>query len=220
MKRLAIMTTAVLVLALGAFMTYAATQDAQGTEGVSGSYNTPTPPNAINAEGGNVTEVNVSSAMGTTKWQGYWGNISASLILGDGANTFYDWSGISVVAVYASPGSDITFGGLSATDTTVEKEAADTLWSFLSAEVDSINQTMTGNTCAAGTEIAAAAGVTPEGTGAWATCIAEDGGALIDDYVFGTNVASGVAYNGDTVDYQLMVPVLAAGDLYYFYLEI
>ena len=208
---------AVLVVALGAFVV--ANQDAQSTAGATGQYTAPAA-NAIAAEGGNVTENTVESNASTTKWQGFWGNVSGSLRLGDGSAIFYDWSGVTFQAIYASPAVAPSFGSLSGVDAALDLEALDTAFGLTSADADSIASTMTGNTCVAGTEITAAAGVTPNGAGAWETCVGDSGALGLGSVVFGTNIASGEGYNGDTIDYQIMVPAQGAGTDYYFFLEI
>jgi len=50
----------------------------------------------ISAIAGNLTEVNFESNTVTNTWQGYFGNISGSIKLGDSNNnTFYDWTSAS-----------------------------------------------------------------------------------------------------------------------------
>ena len=221
MKRLAFLTAAIMVLALGSVLVIA-NHDAQSATGQTGAYSAPAT-NQVATQGGNVTENNVSSIASTGNWQGFYGNITGSLRLGDGSAIFYDWSGVPFQAVYASPSNAITWGGLVAMDSALELEGKDANYSFTATDDDSINSTFTGNTCAAGTEIAAAAGVysynSTQGNSAWETCIADDGGNTITDTVFGTNIQADDSYAGTTVDYQLMVPVNATGQLYYFYLE-
>ena len=42
---------------------------------------------------GNVTEINLNANTITQSWQGYFGNITGTVVLGDSSNnTFYDWS--------------------------------------------------------------------------------------------------------------------------------
>ena len=173
-----------------------------------------------------MTEVNVSAIVSTGNWQGFFGNISGSLRLGDGSSVFYDWTDAEFSAVYASPDNAVDWSTVNGLSTTGEKEGKDTDYGFASADADSINQTMSGSGCAAGSEITGAAGVTPfnstGGAGSWTTCLAEDGGGLVSDTVLGTDIvwAGADAYNGQNVQYQLMVPVNETGQNYYFYLEI
>ena len=202
-----------------------APENAQTSTGSTGQY-TVAPAAATSAQGGNVTAVNVSADVSTSKWQGYWGNITGSLQLGTGATIFYNWSGVQFQAVYASPGSDVDFATITDLNTSANLTAKDTDYGFTASDTDSINNTMSGNTCTAGTIFTAAAGVTPYnstgGASSWTTCIGEDAGGLLDDTLFGTNIVQNGAdaFNGQTVQYQLMVPVIAAGDSYYFFLEV
>lgn len=61
-------------------------------------------------EAGNVSQVDVSSDSLTDKWSGFYGNISAQKVLGDGANNFYTWtaSTFSDAKVVAVPSGDAT----------------------------------------------------------------------------------------------------------------
>ncbi len=223
MKRRAVVT----ILAVSIFFAaYAlANTPGQSTTGSSGQF---TPPSAstVSAGGGNVTEINVSADVSTSKWQGYWGNVSGSLRLGDGSNVFFDWTGVEFIAVYASPNNNPNWDTVTPITTQGDKETKDGAFGFTSTDPDSITNTMTGSSCAAGTEIAGAAGVTPfdnvGNPGSWETCIADIDGAGVERAVFGTTIipAGATAFNGLTVQFQLMVPAENGGTDYYFFLEI
>ncbi len=202
-----------------------ANEPAQSTPGATGQY-TPTGGNTIGAGGGNVTEVNISADLSTSKWQGYWGNVSGSLRLGDGSNVFFDWSNVEFAAVYASPNSNPDWTSVTAVSSQGDKETKDAAFGFTNTDADSITNTMTGSACAAGTEISGAAGVTPYDNagdpGSWDTCIADITGTDTTRALFGTNIisAGATAYNGLNVQFQLMVPAADGGTNYYFFLEI
>jgi hypothetical protein len=50
-------------------------------------------PQNIEAEAGNVTQFDVNASSVTRTWQGYFGNITGRIVLGDAANnTIYDWN--------------------------------------------------------------------------------------------------------------------------------
>lgn len=225
MKQLTLTVITVFAIALGLAFVAAPPGDAQGDIGSTGQYTTPAA-NAVNAQGGNVTAVNVSSNQTTSKWQGYWGNVSGALTLGDGSAVFYDWSTATFQAVYASPGNNIDWTTVSDLSGAAAREGKDTDYGFTSTDADSINRTMSGAGCSAGGVFTAADGVfsynSTGGNSDWQTCLGEDGGTALDDTVFGTNIVQngGDAYNGQLVQYQLMVPVIAANDDYYFYLEV
>lgn len=221
MKRLSIIVTAALIMSLGALFVIA-DQDAQTDVGATGQY-TVTSAEATLAEGGNVTEVNVTSTGSTDKWQGFYGNVSGNLALGDGATVFFNWTGASFSAIFASPGSTVDWGSVSGIAGAPAMNGKDTDYGFTNTDSDSITNTFGGASCTAGTYLAAADGATPYNSttaGIWETCIGEDSGGALDDTVFGTNIASGDSFAGTEVDYQLLVPVIAANDNYYFYLEV
>lgn len=62
----------------------------------------------ITTEGGNVTEVNVSGTQLTTKWAGFYGEVSGNLRITDAsAAVFFEWtvSNVSGAVVYATNGT-------------------------------------------------------------------------------------------------------------------
>ncbi|RME31953.1 hypothetical protein D6789_01080 [Candidatus Woesearchaeota archaeon] len=62
----------------------------------------------LTTEGGNVTEVNVTGTQITTKWAGFYGQVSGSLQITDASsNVFYSWSvaNVSGSVVYATNGT-------------------------------------------------------------------------------------------------------------------
>ena len=65
----------------------------------------------VQAEGGNITIANIISKRRTTTWQGFAGNISASLTLDDTSNdTFYNWNVTNITGeIYASRNNSVAF---------------------------------------------------------------------------------------------------------------
>jgi hypothetical protein len=62
------------------------------TEGSSSSA-TPDPPGSAQAQAGNVTELNLQGFSVTRSWQGYYGNVTGTITLGNSAgDVFYNWS--------------------------------------------------------------------------------------------------------------------------------
>jgi len=78
----------------------------------SGSRGTQQTAQSIGAQGGNVTQVNIDALTVTTSWQGYYGDITGEISLGDaGNNTFYNWSVTTVAGeVYATRTASVTWG--------------------------------------------------------------------------------------------------------------
>jgi len=66
---------------------------------------------SVNAEAGNVTELLITGVSQTKRWQGYYGNVSGTIILEDAqGNRFYDWSAAEPQGeVYASVNQTITW---------------------------------------------------------------------------------------------------------------
>ena len=62
---------------------------------------------AVQAQAGNVTALNINSTRITSRWQGYYGNVTGAITLDDaGNNTLYDWQIASPQGeIYASNGS-------------------------------------------------------------------------------------------------------------------
>lgn len=103
----------------------------------------------VSAQAGNVTELNISSISITKAWQGYYGTISAEIVLADSSNNqFYNWS-IATPAgeVYASPNSSVAWAnvscfnytapGGSAINVTVEQD----WYNISTSAADGINET-------------------------------------------------------------------------------
>ncbi len=59
----------------------------------SSRYNDSITPDSIQAQAGNLTEVSLNATGVTKTWQGFYGNVTGSLILADSTgNNFYDWN--------------------------------------------------------------------------------------------------------------------------------
>jgi hypothetical protein len=66
-------------------------------------------PTTISAQAGNVTEMNIFGFTVTQTWQGYFGNVTGTLILGDSGNhSMYNWTTLNPKGeIYASTNSSI-----------------------------------------------------------------------------------------------------------------
>lgn len=215
---------AVLLLLMG--FVYAAELNTSLSVGGTGQY-TNTAQDSATVQGGNVTEMNLTSYATTIQWVGFYGNVSTSLRLGDGSAILFDFGSANPLAVFASTGNNIDFTSLNPLDSGAEKTAYDADFSFTISDSDSISNAFDSvAACDAGTLITNSYSVTPNNSssqpGAWDVCAAQDAGAGLDDTLFGTNlISSGAdAFNGEYVQYQLMLPVSGGNDVYYFYLEI
>ena len=81
------------------------------TAETSSRYNDTSTPVAIEAQAGNVTELSIVGLSVTRNWQGFYGNITGSIILADSAgNNFYDWNVSTPTGqVYASRNNSVSW---------------------------------------------------------------------------------------------------------------
>lgn len=204
-------------------------------DGVSGSADNPvTKPvesaGVDEAQGGYIAEFNLSVTQQTTKWQGYYGNMTTGITLDDNNDfTMYSWTNATPAGeVYAT-----TLGTLPVwTDFTSNADlgALDAAYGFVSGESDNTANTfsLTNHDVfhLAGTEINASVGQCAMTTGSWETVILWDGnGVNASDYLFVGIIRDNTAsYKGasDTCDYQMIIPENPSSGktTYHFYAEI
>ena len=171
------------------------------------------------AEGGNVTQLNLSVVISTAKWQGYYGDVSGDLALGLGSSYLYNFSGAVINAVYASQNASFNFSG-------IEEAAAadvDTQWGYTTAsDTDQAADIYTGNTDIEGV-LAPSVQLEPTAS-QWNSTIL-DCGATNDKsyYAFGINVQPGgnACFDGSNCQYELLVPADGvSSEVYYFFISI
>jgi len=71
-------------------------------------------PQSINAYAGNVTELNINGYSTTQSWQGFYGNVSGVIQLGDSTNhILYNWSQLNPKGeIYASTNSSVNWANI------------------------------------------------------------------------------------------------------------
>jgi hypothetical protein len=205
-------------------------------DGATGTANAPVTKATVtatsdDAQGGYIAEFNLTVMQQTTKWQGYYGNMTAGITLDDDtAATMYSWTTATPAGeVYAT-----TLNGVPAwttfTNDTVSA-TVDTAYGFVSGESDDMGNTFLDQDHAAfylaGTEITAGMGQRAVTTGTWETVILLGSGAgtATNDYLFvGIIRDNTTSYKGapDTCDYQMIIPENPSTGTtpYYFYAEI
>lgn len=211
------------VLIMAASTVLGLPDNATVSAGTTDSYQAGTAAGQDTASGGDVTNLDVSSESSTTRWQGYFGNVSMSLILGYGSDTFYDFgSGSSVNTVWASTDNNFAWGTVAAI---ADPATLNTDFNFPAGVIDNATAVYAGlfdpdgalgNTVATQTE------------GTFNTFAVSDGGSgATDNYAFGADVImAGQACSASSsfghCQYELLVPETnGAGDtVYFFYLEI
>ena len=175
----------------------------------------------VDIEGGNVTGVNVSTTSITGRWAGFWGNITGGIELSDSsANKFYEWtvSNMDGAVVYVSNGTVSDFGSLAAA-------TVSDLPSYITgAATDNFSNTFTA------TEIFNSSSVTNITSTPYAQSWQSGSQGTLKTYALkdtdGDLVWAGKAqndvtgFNGETLDYQILVPADSTVVTYSFYLEL
>ncbi len=218
------MTALIAILVLLAMpIAYAAPDGATLTVGAT-ERGTSNPAGTAATQAGNVTEINVSGTAITTRWAGFYGNISAGLVLSDAANNkFYEWTVTDVTGsvVYAANASVSDWSTANIVAATVADMPAfltgttpdnytntyNLQETFTSAtySIASTNYVATYSSGVAGNLKSYSLKATAENALIWA-------GKALDNEV---------AFNGGQVDYQILVPVDGTtSTTYNFYLEL
>jgi len=228
MKKLTVVFIVFIITALYAVTVYAA-QGASLTVGPTTTAAATTPGNAT-AEGGNITEVNISVTSQTSVWQGFYGEVTGAITLEDSAGNVlfrFNQTGLAGTGeVYASRNSAVTFGSIA---TSMNFCTVDELLTGTGS--DRVNSTFTNNTNPSFlvgainiTATSSCATNTFNSTGAnihYDEIILNDTTSTIP--VYATLIeTSEVGFNGQNNDYQLIVPenLTSATTLYFFYAEL
>jgi hypothetical protein len=99
---------------------------------------------SIQAQGGNITQIDIDALTITRSWQGYYGNISGGITLDDANNnTFYNWSvtaGSAAGEVYATRNDTITWTGINCTSS-AQRSSEESFLSQFAGDGDSVTNT-------------------------------------------------------------------------------
>ncbi len=171
----------------------------------------------LTAEGGNVTELNLTTTSSTARWQGFYGNVSGGLRLGDGIDIFYNFTDAEPVSVYSSQNNNFDF-------TLLNNGTAgdvDVVWGYATGNDQAIDIFL-GKTNISNVSGAPSAELYPLGNDWNSTVLDNNSNTQKSDFIFGVNVQdNGNCYDGSFCDFELIVPADAdSGEVYYFYAEI
>jgi hypothetical protein len=181
---------------------------------------------SIGTEGGNITGVNVAVSELTDRWAEFNGNVTGTIVLGDGSANVFSWTWAS------TGGGEVCVSTNASYDFSVASNATanyvDTAWSFPSA-IDNATNTYTGNTCnltfaTASVTNTSYADIT--GSSTFNSCAVKATTLSTKPYfAFCTAIqATGVGknYANNNANYELMVPTSygAGFETYYFYAEL
>lgn len=201
------------------------------TPGSEGRYTTTPLGENVTTEGGNVTDINLTTNASTEKWVGFYGNVTGNLLLskGTGAALYvWTWNPSSSGEVCVSLNDAWTYWSALATPTPA---TMDTLFGFTTAaDADTITKTLV---TACSQTFTAAGTVTGKGNftnnasnaKVWETCAFSRGTeAAMEDYVFCVNMSTTeTAAVGGYWMYQVMAPIQSTIDYfdqYFFYAEL
>lgn len=179
-------------------------------------------------EGGNITELLVGESKLTDRWAGFYGNVSASIILRDNTSTeyLYIWS--------ADPGN-VSGEFCASTDSAYDFSTADvataasidTVWGFAGG-LDLAVNTFNDGTCNL-TIDQDAKNVTDtiraqhDSSSTFSSCaIAQAGASTKDDFAFCTDAMTvGTNFKGEAVNFEFMVATEeGTPETYYFFMEL
>lgn len=183
------------------------------------------------ANGGNITQVDLNITSSTTKWQGYYGNITGELALGSSpGKTMFQWNLTSVAGeVFAARDGAMTHSNWTGLENRTGSQI-DTDFGFTPGDSDSATKTFINTSTPINIS-----GITygPNATSAvntsvyggaptWETiALANSSNPAIANYVFaGVIINNGTAYDNTQKDFQMIVPVENGTQTYYFYVEL
>jgi hypothetical protein len=179
---------------------------------------------SIATEGGNVSGVNVSAGTSTEKWASFYGDVVGSIVLADSAaNQVYSWTWNTTSGGEVCVAQNSTFAFSSAEVTTAA--LVDNAFNFTAADADSATNTLTEACNVTLDDVGStvtSVGVTLGST--FQTCAIDNGGTTEDDLAFCVDINdSGVNYNSEGADYEVMVPTnngVTDTEIYYFFIEL
>ena len=142
MRKMMIAIIAVAMLVLSAAVLANPTGPTQLGIGASSRYGASTNGYQVNAYAGNVTELDINGTSITQGWQGYFGNVLGTIVLGDNNNkTLYDWSLTTPSGeIFASRSSITDWTGVRCANST-EIASEETALNFSLTAKDGIDET-------------------------------------------------------------------------------
>lgn len=185
----------------------------------------PTASGTITTQGGEISNVTLVADSFTERWAGFYGNVTGTISLGSaeaGTADLYkwDWTVADEGEVIASTSNSITWADL-VNGAAAEVDAANA-WNFDSGSdkaadtfVDDTGSFTIGDATAAAAPLALTEGGYNTGIIKDATTVTGKGDLL---FVVSINTG-GTTFNGETHDFEMIVPT-GATENYYFYVEL
>lgn len=180
-------------------------------------------PDTISAEGGNITNISASVRQQSSYWHAFYGDIVKQIFLADSgaSNLVYDWGSQALNGwIFFSNESSVDWSGVAAA--TNADLAAENVELSLGNDAENITNTLALQTHNAIADIGAGpipadtsfnVNTTSQTAGVeWSTVFLTGGTAAIYG---GEVVQDQLSYSGNTVDFQVMVPVASTGSRTY-----
>jgi subtilisin family serine protease len=169
----------------------------------------------FSSQGGNVTNINLSSNISTNRWQGYYGNVTGTLAFGYGSYIFYNFGSAIEYAVYASQNQTFDFYSMQ----TAAPGDIDTLWNFAAGN-DKAVDVFTGAITNISGVLAQSIELNPIGQNFNSTILDDGNIGNKSNFAFGAILnKGGTCFDGTTCDFELIVPVEGL-ETYYLFLEV
>jgi hypothetical protein len=182
-------------------------------------------------QGGNITALNIAASVLTSKWASYYGNVSGSIVLGDGTSNVYSWTlnEGSVGEVCVSTNNSLGFTGA----TTATGDNINTAWGFTATDADSGNNTYRSSNCSfnfSQATVTNTSNVSLQGSSNFNSCVIKSSGTIAAGttgfMAFCTRIqprSTGLNYKGQPANYEIMVATnntALATETYFFYAEL
>ncbi len=189
--------------------------------GAESSYDDSGATGSTSVTAGGTAQADVQSVSSTSRWAGFYGSITGKIVLADASsNWFKNWtvSSVNGALVYGSTANNADFSTLAAAHVADEPAFLTT-----SGAADNFALTFNANETATFNSQSINANYTltynNAGTETFKTYALKDGSSNLIWAALAQDDATG--YNGNTIDYQLLVPVDGTtATTYYFYLEL
>lgn len=221
MKKLAILTIAVLSLLLAMSVVAAAPSEAELSNIADRGEYEFNASNNVTVEAGNIRYVDLDTNMSTYRWAGILGDITGNIVLGDndgGVNDdiMFTWTANGRV-VYATEAASIAWASLETNSDANEaavRTAVETAYAHLAnaGDADNLASTFvdTGDVDSGLYTLTGVPRAQTLGGSGWYTYALWDGSAIV--FAGAVDQVGGTSYDGDTVNYQMIVPEDGTGN--------
>ncbi len=181
-------------------------------------------------QGGNISALNIAATALTSKWASYYGNVSGTIVLGNGSNNVYSWTWAQGTGGEVCVSTNNSFDFAAAVTATGAN--INTAWGFTANDADSGNNTYRSSNCNLNFTQAAVTNtgnVSLQGSSNFNSCVIRSGviaAGTTGLVAFCTTIqpsATGLNYLGVPANYEILVATnntAGATETYFFYAEL